>query len=93
MPRNAGSKYGIPYEGIPTTVMNNMVQKLFKLHPPNEYKLITYDASVDKPDNWRDVILDNRCVAFWNGERWIGSGEEPIVINWIPEIWAEFKKT
>lgn len=60
---------------------------------PLEVTIKIHDASVEKPDNWRDVIIDGErngsCVAFWNDEKWIGSAG---VISWSVRWWADFPK-
>jgi len=56
---------------------------------PSEYRLVIHDAHVEKPNDWRDVIIEGECVAFWDDEKWIGAaGAIARQVRW----WADFPK-
>lgn len=59
---------------------------------PREYKLVIHDASKEKPDSWRTVIIDGGCLAFWDGGRWISYNQDIPEIRWAPRWWADFPK-
>lgn len=86
----AGSKYGILQDGLPTNARDNVKQKLEPIAIPKEYTIIIHDANIEKPDNWRSVIIEGDCIAFWNGEKWFNCSTDIPEINWTPKWWADF---